>query len=256
MNAIGWILILLLILVIGFGVFLLVYYFVKIKPDEDRRNQGNTGQTGINPPPSGPTGLSILTANGTPESGVTNNNNNQVILLNPSGPTGPTGTTPTNVCSRYQWLYGGSTGTIGPANGATGPTGPTGIAAVITSGTGGLLQANWQTTNNFLTTVSTSGLAGPRSGDLVVTGSSGSTWIFIPDSNTSNTGKWCLTNTTNGLLCLHYNIGSTGPTGTVGPNQQLTIQEFRLNNTTLSNDNGFKFVNIAPSIASPMCNAG
>ena len=253
MNILGWILIILLVLVIGVLIFAVVYYFVKIRPDEDQQN-GPTGPTG--PPPPAPEDLSIVTTAGKPIFGVTNDTNNNVILLDPTGPTGPTGATganPDNICSHYTWTYGGGTGTIGPVGGGTGATGPTGSAAVVTGGTGGFVEANWETNQatKFLRVNSTT----PAAGDAIVTGATGPTggseWIFVPESTSANKGKWCLRNVTDKLLCLHY-------TGIGASNQQLTLKEFRINNTADVADKGFVFGDPIPltSDSSPPCNVG
>ena len=262
MNALGWILIFLLILVIGAGIFLLVWYLVKIRKTD---STSPTGPAPPSPPPPAPVtrNLSILTGAGKPEYGITTDAVNAVIVRDPQGPvavapvtiTGPTGAgilpvtvpLPNNLCSRYDWTYNGGTGTIGP----TGPTGPTGTsrAAIITGGTGGYLRATWNS-NNYLIAGSplTVGPTGTSTNERT-------TWIFIPDTPGGVSGKWCLQDTSNGLFCMHYNIGFTGPTGT---GQYLTLKEFRVENTTDANDKGFVFNNNVPlsSNTTPTCNAG
>ena len=267
MNAIGWILIFLLILGIGAGIFLLIWYFAKIKPDQDKKNQGQTGQTGPTPPPPPPDAqkLSILTAAGAPQYGMTNTLSYNVVLRDPQGPTGGTGAAapagPTgfteilapNICSRYVWLYNGGTGTVGPI-GTTGPTGPTGTTGTITGGTGSFLQANWETnTTNAYLRVNTS--TTPKAGDTLITGATGptgaATWLFVPTTPSATIGKWCLKGVTDRLLCLHYS-------GVGGENQPLTIQEFKINNTDNENDKGFLFSSndVLSSSTTPTCNAG
>lgn len=289
MNALGWILILLLILVIGVGIFLLIWYFVKIR--NKNNTPGPTGPPTPTPPPQSQP-LSILTGAGKPEYAVTTNLSNTVIINDPSGPIGPTGSSnPTvpsnpigiglpigvppgegvdtvtgvtgatgpvsnlfvpNVCSRYTWSYSGGTGPIGPLSGVPGPTGSTGTTAVVLGGTGGYLQANWNSNNYLLVNTSTA----PKAGDTLNVGPTGpsvnSTWIFVPDTPSSVSGKWCLRQVNDKLLCMHY---TTGPTGL---NQPLTIQEFRLNNPINTNDKGFVFNNNTPltTETTPTCNAG
>jgi hypothetical protein len=243
MNAVGWILILLLILVLAGGVFLLVWYFVKIRPG--KKQPSPPGELTPLPPPSSYTQISMVTSTGIPEYAVTNDTNKIVILYDPKGPTGPTGPTGAflNVCSRYSWGYAGGTGSIIPS-----VSGATGVTGTVSGATGSYLIASWETNENskYITANTTTA---PKSGDPLITGSTGtavnSIWVFIPDTSNSSKGKMCLRGVTDKALCLHY--GVTG--GTPILDQQLTVKEFLIGDT----DPGFTIFNIQP-LSSPACN--
>lgn len=251
MNAIGWILIILLFLVIGLGVFLLIWYFV------DRSKKTTPGPIGPSPPPPVTGNLSILTTSGKPEYAITNDTSGNVILRDPAGPTGATGAN-LNVCSRYSWSYNGGTGTIGPLGG-TGMTGPAGMTGTVSGGTGGVLGANWET-NSASKYLKVNTTTIPVAGNTVITGPTGdnsSVWIFVPNSTDQSKGKWCLRNVTDRLLCLYSGVtGATGGAG--GAGQQLTVQEFRIGNTINEANPSFVFSNHVPltTETTPTCNVG
>ena len=227
MNAIGWILIILLILVILGGIGLLIYYFVKIKPDQDKKKVGPNGPTGDpNPTDNVKSPLSILTNSGKPEYALTSLDD-KVILMNPEGPTGSN-----NICSNYKWNYSGPTGS---------------------------LEASWITTTGakYMGVAFSGANNTPADHDKVImvgpTGPTGPTGSFLDPTTTQWTydksGLWCLTNSSE--YCLYHTaIGATGATGATGPvdidGQQLQIRHISTANKATVSDKGFLYSNLQP----------
>lgn len=190
MNALGWILIILLILVILAGVGLLIYYLAK------RNDTTTTPFVPLVPIVTPSRNLSLIATIDDTEYAITTKSNTQAaIIKDPTGPTGPTDTS--NICSHYEWKYTGSTGTM---------------------------EATWITRSDRYLSVKHKGPSGPVSGDVVIVGPLSSTGPTGTINSTKWTQdevnkKWCLTEAP--TLCLKYR-------GFIGPNldPQLYVETF------------------------------
>jgi hypothetical protein len=247
MHPVGLILILLLILLLIAGAVLAVYFYEKNK--KKKEPPGPTSPTGP-PSPPGPTSagydnISIITP-GTPSYGLTTDTDNNVIVYNPHDPIGPTGPTGfANVCSRYNWLYGGATGTMSGAAGQTG---------TASGETGTYIISTWATDSNKYLQVKLGTSGEPSAGNPVIIGPTGSDslsrWLFIPDPDNNKTGKFCLDGITGKSLCLYY--GTTGYYPINGGN--LVVDEYIVGYT----GPGFS-LEIPPVLSTesiPTCNPG
>ena len=227
MNAIGWILIIFLGLIILTGVGLLIYYLTKKKSDSSKGGSSdpNTGSTqlrnlnaeGSGGLPSSPEPISIVVKQGELTKsylGMTTGADSAV---------GITVINTTSVCPEYKWNY-------------TGPNGS--------------LEASWISSPTRFIGVDSIANPPANNDNIILLGTADSPldpaktqWMYINQNK-----SWCLTK--NPSLCMHYNITELGVFSSVNP-QNLTIKTFN------KNDKGFIFNNLLPlsTETTPSCGA-